>query len=627
MPITLSSGQSCLATVADLLHYELHIPPFQRPYDWESKQVLDLAGDMFDAGKKKVPLFLGMVVLCPRDLGGYDIIDGQQRLTSLMLALATKGAGDRVLLSRDGGFPSPWITPRHADTGFLRALINGKKEGAVTLSQRRLADSYAILKDATGIDLDTILDARLIVYVSPSMSGATGLFERINLRGKDVSQFDLVKNKLIEWAAVESRPAARDKISAYITSRYDTLYQRLDPAASSMPFDADKLLKIHWILFTDKSFGSSDRVLEKLNMALDEVLEQGGSILAWIERYLGSLVEVTEAWVAVERPYEVQSPYSKAVKQAILNFARLDREGEWQPLIIAALIQWGEGAKDLIRYAEIDSFRSALARKNSNSGRSPKWRFARLLYQNSWRDAAGTPISTARAAVHQAFWAATPYWDRAESALLEEGQTREQLDSHIYATSAFESTEFYGSYRRIIHYLFWNYGVHLPTSSKWAKQTREDINPLQESVWFDSESGFRTWDIEHIYPQNAADRDTRTGKAHAKEMDAWLHHLGNLTVLPIRDNRGLRNDPFEKKLAWLREQRKVSFNELLALSDYRGNLMSRPHWGPNNCRKRQAEIKYAADQIWGTHAIQQLGVGKYDQRIDGYDVYEDDDES
>jgi hypothetical protein len=625
MPVTLSAGQSCLATVSDLLEYDMYIPPFQRPYDWEAKQVLELADDIAEVKKKGVPLFLGMVVLCPRPEGGYDIIDGQQRLSTLMLAIAAKSVPDRVLVSRNHGFPMPWITPRRADVGFLRALLNKKTESPCTLSQRRLADAYATLQASESVDAETVLKAQLIVYVSPSMAGATGLFERINLRGKDVSQFDLVKNKLIEWSAVESAPAAREHISSYITNRYDTLYQRLDPSAGSAPYDSDKLLRNHWILFTDKSFGSSDHVLDKLNTTLHEVLARDGSVLKWIEAYLDSLVEVTEAWIAVERPFDVPSRYGKQVRQALLNFARLEREGEQQPLIIAALIRWGDDAAKLIRYCEIDSFRAALAKKNSNSGRSAKWRFARALYQGKWKDAKDKPITDSRAAVHQLFWASTPYWNRDEAALFEPGQSREQLEAHQFSSSAFDLADFYNGYRRVIHYLFWNYGTYLPNSNKWAGQTKVDISPFQESVWFEDEKGFQSWDIEHIYPQNAADLGTRDGKSHAKEMASWLHHLGNLTVLPIRDNRGLRNAAFDEKLEWLRDQRKVSFNELLASNDYRGKLMSRPHWGPHNCRRRAAEIKEFANGQWGTEAIQALGVGAWDDRVEGFESFDADD--
>jgi hypothetical protein len=108
-------------------------------------------------------------------------------------------------------------------------------------------------------------------------------------------------------------------------------------------------------------------------------------------------------------------------------------------------------------------------------------------------------------------------------------------------------------------------------------------------------------------------------------MQPWIHHLGNLTVLPIHDNRSMQNAPFVEKLSWMLEQKKVPFNELLADRTYTGNLMDRPHWGPNNCRKRLEHIREFCDFKWGTVAVQAFGVGSYDERIIGYADPDDDD--
>ena len=623
--ITLQPGQSCMCAVQQLLEYDFHIPMFQRPYDWGAEQVQDMIGDLAEAQSRQGSLFLGLTVVCPSGANRYAIVDGQQRLTTLMLALAARSGTQHALRAPDGMLSAPWISPRPADVGFMRALLARTTEKPGTLSQRRLHDAFAQLCDASGFTLDTILRAQLIVYVAPNLAGATGLFERINLRGKEVSQFDLVKNKLIEWTAMVPTPTARDKVEAFITERYDRLYRLLDPGSSSTPFDSDKLLKLHWILFSDKVFKPGQRVLARLDETLSEVHDQQGNIVQWIEQYIDSLVEVAEAWVKTERPYEdAVSRSEKKLRDALLGFARLGRETELQPLIVAAIVRWGTGATDLIRFCEIVSFRGALAKQKSHSERSRKWRFARQLYQGDWVDGKGAKISAASAAIHQLFWGTASWWNEAEAEALGQPMSAEERNTMIVPENALDSPKFYQEYKHIIHYLFWNYGLHLPRSEKWSGQVREDISPFQESVWFENDDSFQNWDIEHIYPQNPDDRHTKDGKNQFKAMAPWLHHLGNLTVLPIRDNRGMQNAPFESKLDWLRQQRKVSFNELLSSAEYRGNLMSRPHWGDNNCRKRVARLKEAADDIWGLSAIKRLGVGKYDARVQ--EPTEDDDD-
>ncbi len=477
---------------------------------------------------------------------------------------------------------------------------------------------------------EALLESQIILYAAPSLAGATSLFERINLRGKEVCQFDLVKNKLIEWAAAVSDRNAKAELERLITRRYDELYRKLDVADRAEPLDSDKLLKVHWILISERQFKSSDKVLEQFDATLKSVKATGGNIAGWIERYLNTLVEVAEAWVAVERPYEkMPDRYSKKLRDALLDFARLGRDGELQPLIVAAILRWDQDAERLIRFCEITSFRCALAQKNSNYGRSFKWRAGRQLYQRSWKNARGVAVTSAAEAVHQLYWNATPYWSSLEAAKLGEELNEESIAAEIFPDDALDSPHFYRQYRHVIHYLFWKYGKYLPESEEWATDTREDISPFQDSVWFE-DLGFTTWDIEHIYPQTPDDHESKAGRVHMKNMAPWLHHLGNLTVLPIRDNRGMKNAPFigdRSKLGWLRDQRKVSFNELLANASYRGNLMDRPHWGVNNCKKRVAQLQEAARTLWGDLAAIALGVGPFDARVNEHaiDVDEDDD--
>ena len=64
----------------------LQIPPYQRPYRWEYKNVKQLLEDIAtnkNAGKQKYRI--GSVILYKKDEKSYEIVDGQQRITSLLL--------------------------------------------------------------------------------------------------------------------------------------------------------------------------------------------------------------------------------------------------------------------------------------------------------------------------------------------------------------------------------------------------------------------------------------------------------------------------------------------------------------------------------------------------------------
>lgn len=86
-----------LAHLGDLVGMHFNIPYYQRGYRWEAKQVLDLLDDMFEfkLSRPKANQFycLQPLVVCKnQDLSKenaivFDVIDGQQRLTTIFLLM------------------------------------------------------------------------------------------------------------------------------------------------------------------------------------------------------------------------------------------------------------------------------------------------------------------------------------------------------------------------------------------------------------------------------------------------------------------------------------------------------------------------------------------------------------
>ena len=74
--------------------FEYHIPSYQRPYAWEKEQAETLFDDLYDFYKNQPEddnYFLGSIVLIKEDDENKpksDVIDGQQRLTSLTIFLS-----------------------------------------------------------------------------------------------------------------------------------------------------------------------------------------------------------------------------------------------------------------------------------------------------------------------------------------------------------------------------------------------------------------------------------------------------------------------------------------------------------------------------------------------------------
>lgn len=66
------------------------VPDYQRRYGWKNEQLEALWGDLYDSFKNdsKANYFLGSIVVVKNANNIYELIDGQQRLTTLMIMIS-----------------------------------------------------------------------------------------------------------------------------------------------------------------------------------------------------------------------------------------------------------------------------------------------------------------------------------------------------------------------------------------------------------------------------------------------------------------------------------------------------------------------------------------------------------
>ncbi len=486
--------------------------------------------------------------------------------------------------------------------------------------------AFGKFSNATAREICAAKQATCIAYVSPKLEGATSLFERINMRGRKVSQFDLVKNRLIGWTG-SLRPEISKGVLQTIASGYSDLYRLLNPsfvgsASKVEELDVDRLLRVHWILFTTSTFNSADRVIEAIESERARIATDSSVLANYIRRYVDTLLEVTRVWVQIFNPVRLPASADDEMRKALNEFNRLDRVSELDPLIAAVMLRYGAGleAARFVRLCTIGAFRDALAKRRSNRGRSPKWTIARSVYQDNLVDAVGSPIKSISALSHHFFWKTMSWWDVEESKLLDKSEY-EVTDSDC-ASVSLHSSGFYQEFRGVLHYFFWEYALMLRKKSKpplfgW-EPTQGDVF-LNDFFW----ATFRgQWDIEHVFPVKPDYKAATTQgivtklKKHEQLMRPLLNHLGNLTVVPLGENRGLlSNSDFATKREEMIRRDEVLFNRLFRNAGYTGNQMNKPFWGPNNCKRRSEHLINFANVRWGTSAIRALGVSAYDKRV------------
>lgn len=230
----------------------IRVPPFQRSYAWEDEETEILIKDLLDAFRHNTSYFLGaIVVIRPRNRGPSDVVDGQQRLTTLTIILAvlrdlSTSTDEQALIHTMigheklpvwGGGQRWRITLNTADTPFFRENVQERKatqrQDEIRTSAREGSESQARLAAAVNMMYDYlsvmeaeersrfalwVLDEVSLVRVRVSeYSVAYKVFQSLNHRGRPLSDHDILKSALFERAAftVDEARVQAERWNAY----------------------------------------------------------------------------------------------------------------------------------------------------------------------------------------------------------------------------------------------------------------------------------------------------------------------------------------------------------------------------------------------------------------------------
>lgn len=205
------------------------VPVYQREFAWGEKEIAQLIEDVNDFEGEDVNDFegkeycLGTLVVDVRDDGGYEVIDGQQRLTALFLLLAALG----IDVKGEGGISLSYecrdssnkaldviqkLVPhfgnecRESSDKALDALpADGKDgEGGLFAAFRTVRDILSRMN----VDVERLkekLKGTVIFRVQvPAKTDRNRYFEVMNTRGEQLEPADLVKADLMGMLTRES---------------------------------------------------------------------------------------------------------------------------------------------------------------------------------------------------------------------------------------------------------------------------------------------------------------------------------------------------------------------------------------------------------------------------------------
>lgn len=224
------------------------VPDYQREYVWKTddqvEQFLVDIDNEYEAGaKSQSSYFIGSIIIV-KNKDKFDVIDGQQRLTTIVLSLCAlrdlfKTLSLNEMQSRYFDIVKNWLSDFDMKSGgvqlrlelqydeskdYLGQLIqSGEYEGEITSSIVKMQGAYeaiqAHFKTYLTQSIDSLMDyaryfltnIEMVVIESENLSSALKIFETINQRGAGLNAMDLVKNLLFSEAKEADFHAIKEK--------------------------------------------------------------------------------------------------------------------------------------------------------------------------------------------------------------------------------------------------------------------------------------------------------------------------------------------------------------------------------------------------------------------------------
>ena len=218
----------------------LRMPFYQRSYSWNEDDALALLDDFIEETDNNQTHFIGAIVLVEStDPGIFEIVDGQQRLTTLTILLAVlrdleknQARADAIhTLIGDEARPTlaedaRWrLTLNHSDMPFFRAQIQERgatqrqtKDTFDSDSQKRIiGNKHAFMEQLSTMSKEDrrqlthtlVRGCEMVRVTVKDRSTGFKAFRVLNIRGRKPNAHDILKTDLFERASFTLDEAAK----------------------------------------------------------------------------------------------------------------------------------------------------------------------------------------------------------------------------------------------------------------------------------------------------------------------------------------------------------------------------------------------------------------------------------
>lgn len=569
------------------------IPGYQRGYSWGQKELADLWDDiaLLSDGKRH---YMGVLTLKVDQASKFMVVDGQQRLTTLIIflenlaevaekkGLQTLGKNkDGIQKIKDAFLFDPathetkvsyLINFDATQAKCLAAImkdedLNPFRHAGIYSNNLVKADDffYGKLAKLDEGSLSLIFDkltyalAFNIYLIDDSVFDENVLFETINNRGKKLSYFELLKNRLVYLAStiIDSKYFAavkREDLIKEIETTWSFVYTNL--GKTQKPLNEDAFLKLVWdVLYLYPNTKGNNYTQDLLEDRFNQMnLKDKENVGANSEKNFPKNVE--EFAKALE---DLALPYVQSFDPASLtptvgeSQEDLAEEKEWierlnrlglifRPLVVVLLAKRAFLAVDerLEILRKIENLIFIKVRLTDNGGyRSEMKRRAAGLFKET--DKFSQNIKELKNALD---WSLTP----------EQKQNSFNSFANIIETNFKERKGFYSGFP--IKYFLYEYEVAYAKE----KQYGGPLLPWLPANYYDDEHADEPYlSIEHIFPQTSVKYywNAKVAGMDSASLLRVKNSLGNLTLLENVENEKAGNKEFLEKAKIYRESRSL----------------------------------------------------------------------
>ncbi|KAE8437990.1 DUF262 domain-containing protein [Vreelandella piezotolerans] len=543
--------------------FQFEIPDYQRPYSWQIEHAEELFDDLWtfrEQEDKSEEYFLGSIVLIKSDQSMQaDVVDGQQRLTTLTILLAAirdrlkghpkwGGAFDKYIME-PGDItldlsPKPRLYLRKKDRSFFGKYIQspGGIEELEALDVSRYKDSKLnLINNARAFqsrlaDIDDELVGQfgqfivqkclLVLVTTENFKSAYRIFSVMNDRGLDLAPSDILKASIISSIGEHEREG------------YTELWEDMEERLGRDSFN-DLFAHVRMIFRKEKYRRS---VLDEFS---DYVVKPTVSGKKLLDNVLLPYADTLE--IIINRSFKSES-----------NAQRINELIEWLHYLNNS--DWIPVAMEFVRRFDNDTdVLSAHLERLERLGASL---FIRGVY-------------------------ATPRINRFGLVLqeLEEGKDLLAEGSALDLSLSERKDTLYWLNNHVYRY---------------SGRLRLYITMRLDAFMSDQYVSYRerTKTIEHVLPQNPATDSQWRLDWDDEQRENWVDRIGNLLLLSRKKNSEASNYDFvRKKERYFRSRSGVSS---FAIST---DVLNHDEWTPATVKGRQKALLKLFEEKW------QLGVG------------------